>query len=86
MNANGTQFGCLLADDDVAAVRALPDNVSVARENDVAFDVVQQLAVAFFVMLFDGSYQLKLRSNFVEAFFASSKLWSSAVVEVISKL
>ncbi len=59
----------LLADDDMAAVRALPNHVAVAREDEAFFDVLQQLAVAFFVFLFDFADHFKLTRDFVEAFF-----------------
>ena len=56
------------ADDDVAAVGALPDAVAVAGEDEAAFDVGEEFAVALFVFLFDGAHHAELGGDFGEAF------------------
>ena len=61
MVAGGTDLGSLLADDDMAAVAALPDHIAFAREYNSILDVLQQLAIAFLVMFLDGAYEFKLR-------------------------
>ena len=61
MVAGGTDLGSLLADDDMAAVAALPDHITLAREHHSILDVLQQLAIAFLVMFLDGAYEFKLR-------------------------
>jgi len=61
MVAGGTDLGSLLADDDMAAVAALPDDITLARKDHRILDVLQQLAIAFLVMFLDGAYEFKLR-------------------------
>ena len=61
MVAGGTDLGSLLADDDMAAVAALPDHITLAREHHSILDVLQQLAIAFLVMLLDSAHEFKLR-------------------------
>ena len=61
MVAHGTHFRRLLADDDMSAVAALPDDITLAREHHSILDVLQQLAIAFLVMFLDGAYEFKLR-------------------------
>ena len=61
MVAGGTDLGSLLADDDMAAVAALPDHITLTREDHRILDVLQQLAIAFLVMFLDGAYEFKLR-------------------------
>ena len=61
MVTRGTHLGCLLADDDMAAVAALPDHITLAREHHSILDILQQLAIAFLVMFLDGAYEFKLR-------------------------
>ena len=46
MRADGAHLGSILADDDMAAVGALPDHVAVAGEHKAALNIRQQLAVA----------------------------------------
>ena len=41
MVTDGTLLRCLLADDDVAAVGALPDDIAVFRENAFLLNIVQ---------------------------------------------
>ena len=45
MCANGAYFRSLLANNNVAAVRALPDHVAITREDQTALNVSEQLAV-----------------------------------------
>ena len=61
MVTHWTHLGSLLADDDMAAVAALPDHITLAREDHSILDVLQQLAIAFLVMFLDGAYEFKLR-------------------------
>ncbi len=70
MGADGADLGRLLADVDVAAVRALPDAVAVAREDEPVLQVREQLAIPLLVLLFDGGDALKERGDMVEALFA----------------
>jgi len=56
------------ADDDVPTVRALPDAVAVAGEDEAAFDVGEELAVALFVFLLDGAHHAEFGGDFGEAF------------------
>ena len=59
MGANGADFRRFFADDDMAAVGALPNGVSLSREYQAAFDVGDQFAVAGFVFFFDFAYFFK---------------------------
>ena len=61
MVAGRTNLWCLLADDDMSAIAALPDNITLAREHHSILDILQQLAIAFLVMFLDGAYEFKLR-------------------------
>ena len=70
VSAYRANFRSLLANVDVSAVGALPYAVAVAREHQFFFHVAEQLAIAFFVLFFDGGNAFKSGSNFVEAFFA----------------
>ena len=71
MGADGANSGCLFADDDVAAVTALPYCIAVFREDELAFDVGEQFAIAVFVSFFDGSDHFEELGDVIEAFFAS---------------
>ena len=52
MFTNRADIGGFFADNDVTTVAALPDGVSVAAEYKFLVYIVQELAVAFFVLLF----------------------------------
>ena len=80
MVAHGALVGGLGADDDVAAVRALPDGVAVAREDKTVLDVLQEFAIAGLMLAFDGSDLTELLGNLVESFGFS--LGSHAVVHI----
>ena len=56
MRADGAHLGSILADDDMAAVGALPDHVAVAGEHKAALNIRQQLAVAVFVLTLELSH------------------------------
>ena len=56
-------LGCFLADDDVAAVGALPDDVVVLREDTLLADVVEQTAIALFVLNSCGTEWLRQHSR-----------------------
>ena len=71
MGADGANSGCLFADDDVAAVTALPYCIAVFREDELAFDVGEQFAIAVFVSFFDGTDHFEELGDVIEAFFAS---------------
>ena len=55
MVADGADIGSLGADDNVAAVPAFPDLHFALLEHLLHFNVLQQGAVTFLMMLFDGS-------------------------------
>lgn len=65
--AGGADFGGLGAHHDVAAVAALPHFYFALGKHFCHFNVVQQGAVALFVMLFNGSHQAEPGSQFGEA-------------------
>ena len=69
--AGGADFGGLGAHHDVAAVAALPHFYFALGKHFCHFNVVQQGAVALFVMLFNGSHQAEPGSQFGEALFLS---------------
>ena len=69
MRADGAHLGSILADDDMAAVGALPDHVAVAGEHKAALNIRQQLAVAVFVLTLDLSHFFKQESQVVKALF-----------------
>ena len=71
MVADGADFGSVLAHYNVAAVGTLPNAIAVATEDYLVFDVFEQLAVALFVVLLNGSHHIKLGSDGCETFFAS---------------
>ena len=62
MVAGGTNLRCLLADNDMPAVAALPDHITLAREYHSILDVLQQLAIALLVMLLDGTHEFEFLS------------------------
>ena len=68
--AHRAYLGSLLADDDVAAVGALPHHIAFAREDEAVLDVLQELQVAGFVSLFNLAHQFKQSGNLCEAFLA----------------
>ena len=70
MVADGAYLGSLGANHDVSAIRTLPDAVALAAEDDGVLNVLQQAAIALFVMLFYGTHHLKLFRNLVKSFFA----------------
>ena len=70
MGADRTDVGRLSADDNVTAVRALPDAVAVAREHQTVFYIVEQLEVTCLVLLFDRADHLEQVCDMVEAFLA----------------
>lgn len=55
----------------MSAVRALPNAVAVAREDQAALYISQQLAVTGFVLFFDFGHLLEQESDLGEALFAS---------------
>ena len=57
------------ADHDVAAVRALPNHVSVAREHKPVLHIFEQPAVALLVLFFDLAYHFKQIGDAVEPLF-----------------
>lgn len=65
--AGGADFGGLGAHHDVAAVAALPHFYFALGKHFCHFNVVQQGAVALFVMLFNSSHQAEPGSQFGEA-------------------
>ena len=70
----------LRADDDVAAVAALPDAIALAGEDEAFLDVGQELAVALLVLLLDGAHHLELLRDLLEPLLAG--LASHASVHV----
>ena len=67
MVADRADVGSLAADDDVAAVGALPDHAAVLGEDLAVLDVPEQLAVALLVMLLDFGDHFELAGDLVEA-------------------
>ena len=70
MVADRTDIGSGGADYDVAAVAAFPDTVAVFGEDKAALDVLKQLAIACFMLFFNGRDHLEQISDLVEAFLA----------------
>ena len=64
----------VLANNDVAAIAALPNAEVVANEDDATLNVLQEFLVALFVGLFDFGDHLKLISDLGEALFSSEGL------------
>ena len=69
MCAYRAYFGGLLANNDVAAVRALPDAVAVAGEDQIAFHIGEQLEVTSFMLLLNRTDLFKEECNVLEALF-----------------
>ena len=80
MEADGTDVGGFGADDDVAAVAALPDADTSLAEHLGGLDVAQQGTVALLVVLLDGRYATELLGQFMEALLVG--LTGKAVVHV----
>ena len=80
MLADRAYFGSLRTDDNVSAVAANPDSVSVTAEDESVLDVLQQLAIALLVSLLDGSDSAELVCQLCEAFLLG--ILSHAVVHV----
>ena len=75
MVANWANLRSLLANYDMAAVRALPDAIAITREDELVLYILQEFAITLLMMLLDLSNHLKLGCNFLETFLASlSKL------------
>ena len=70
MRAYRADFRRLLADDNVPAVAALPDNVVVLGEHHFVLNIGQQLAVTLLVLLLDSAHHFKQCGDFSEAFFS----------------
>ena len=68
MGAGGAQLRCAGADDQVAAVAALPNLDFALGEDFGGLHILQQGAVALLVMLLNGGDQTELGSQLVEAF------------------
>jgi hypothetical protein len=69
MLANRTKLRSLLADNDMAAIAALPDHVLIARENDTLLDIAQELTVTLLMSLLDSADLLEKESDLVESLF-----------------
>ena len=67
MHAHRANLGSLAADDDVTAVAANPGAIAVAREDEAALDVADELAIALLMMLLDGTDHAELRGDLLEA-------------------
>ena len=72
--ANGTLFRSSLADNDMAAVGALPDAITFAREDNLILDVLEEFTVTLLVVFLDLCYHRKLGSNLGESLFFSKIL------------
>lgn len=68
MLAYRTNLRSLLAYDNVAAVRALPNHVLVAGEHETALHVFKEFPVSLLVGLLDGAYLLEQEGDVIEAF------------------
>lgn len=71
MVANRANLGSILADNDVAAVSALPDSIAILREYFLLVYIAKQLAVTLFVSLFDCANHAEFSGNLLEAFLVS---------------
>ena len=71
MLADGANLGSLRTNNDVSAVAANPDGITVAAEDESILDVLQQLAIALLVSLLDGSDSAELVGDLCEAFLLS---------------
>ena len=69
MCAYGAHFGSLLTDHDMTAVGALPDNVVVLGEYEVAFDIRKKLSVTLLVFLFDLANSAEKICDVVKSLF-----------------
>ncbi len=69
MRADGADFRSARADNEVAALPALPHNDFALLEDFLHFDVVQELEITFFVVFFDSADTAELSGEFGEAFF-----------------
>ena len=72
MIASGTDLGRLYADGDVAAVAAFPDLDFALFEHLRCLQIVQQCAVALFVVLFDLRDEAEALCQLREALFLGS--------------
>ena len=68
--ADGADFGCFVASEEVAAVATLPDCNFVGLKDDIVIDVFEEFGVALFVGLFDVADLFKFLGDFVKAFLA----------------
>ena len=68
MVADGADVRGGRPDNDMPTIGALPDAVAVAGEDEAAFDVGEEFAVALFVFFLDSAYHAELGSDFGEAF------------------
>ena len=71
MEADRTDIGGFGADDDMAAVAALPDADAAFAEDLGCLDVAQQGTIALLMVLLDGCHAPELLCQFVEAFLIS---------------
>ena len=69
MRTYGAYFGRLFADDDMTAVGALPNDISIFGEYKAALNVGDQLAIALFMLFFDFADGLEEIGDAVEALF-----------------
>ena len=69
MEADRADFRSLRADHDVTAVAAFPDRDAGLLKHLLLFHVLQQLAIALFVGLFNRSHAAELSGEFRETFF-----------------
>ena len=70
--ANRANIRSGIADNDVAADAAFPHRHFTLFKHLLHLNVVQKLAIAFFMGLFNGGDQTELSSDFREAFFFGS--------------
>ena len=71
MSAGGAYFGSLGTNNEVTAVTAFPNLNGALLENFSSFNVLQESAISFLMVLFDSSNHTELLSEVVEAFFFS---------------
>ena len=69
MGADGAELGGLLSHHDMAAIAALPDHIAIAGEDQAFFAIGQQLAIAFFMFLFNLGHAGKEERNMIKALF-----------------
>jgi hypothetical protein len=72
VTANGALLGGVLANYDITALQALPDSITIAREDQTTLDVGQQLTIALLVLFLDLANSSKEASQLGESLLFGS--------------